>query len=536
MLFIGVFFSRSNLYVAHDSSGVIMYASLFSASVFGIGAFRVHIETHLENAVPVFLMVGLPDSAVRESKERVSAAIKNSQLPFPLKRITVNLAPADIRKEGSGFDLPIALGIICAMGHIDQDAFEDALFIGELALDGELRPIHGALSIALMAKEEKIKRIYLPKENAEEAGLVQGIDIIPLLSLQEAIAVLNKVVSIKPHQSEIEGLFIKRHKQGIDLSDIKGQEQVKRALEVSAAGGHNLIMVGPPGSGKTMIAKRLPGILPPMTMEEALETTKIHSVAGQLAKGIPLVTMRPFRSPHHTISDAALVGGGMGVIKAGEISLAHHGVLFLDELPEFARNVLEVLRQPLEDRSISISRTKMSVEYPANFMLLCSMNPCPCGHFGNPHQQCTCSTQQIQRYMGRISGPLLDRIDIHVDVPAVRYRDISDARKGESTNDVRDRVIMAREKQRLRFSERKDVFKNADMLSSDIRHWCVLNEASSELLNKAMNSLGLSARAYDRILKVSRTIADLADSEHIQVDHVSEAVHYRSLDRQFWNG
>jgi len=333
MLFIGVFFSRFILYVAYDSSGVLMYASLFSASVFGIGAFRVHIETHLENAVPVFLMVGLPDSAVRESKERVSAAIKNSQLPFPLKRITVNLAPADIRKEGSGFDLPIALGIISAMGHIDQEAFEDALFIGELALDGELRPIHGALSIALMAKEDKIKRIYLPKENAEEAGLVEGIDIIPLISLQEAIAVLNKEVSIEPHQSEIEGLFTKRLEQGIDLSDIKGQEQVKRALEVSAAGGHNLIMVGPPGSGKTMIAKRLPGILPPMTMEEALETTKIHSVAGQLPKGIPLVTMRPFRSPHHTISDAALVGGGMGVIKAGEISLAHHGVFFSMNCP-----------------------------------------------------------------------------------------------------------------------------------------------------------------------------------------------------------
>jgi len=536
MLFIGVFFSLSILYVAQDSSGVFMYASLFSASVFGIGAFPVHIETHLENAVPMFLMVGLPDSAVRESKERVSAAIKNSHLPFPLKRITVNLAPADIRKEGSGFDLPIALGIITAMGNLEVDALTDSLFIGELALDGELRPIHGALSIALMAKDENIKRLYLPKENAEEAGLVQGIEIIPLQSLQEAIEVLRGEITIEPHQSNIDGLFQQYQEHGIDLSDIKGQEQVKRAMEVSAAGGHNLIMIGPPGSGKTMIAKRLPGILPPMTMEEALETTKIHSVAGQLPKGIPLVTMRPFRSPHHTISDAALVGGGMGIVRAGEISLAHHGVLFLDELPEFARNVLEVLRQPLEDRSISISRTKMSVEYPANFMLLCSMNPCPCGHFGNPHQQCTCSTQQIQRYMGRISGPLLDRIDIHVDVPAVRYRDLSEARRGESSQMVRERVLQAREKQRARFSERKDVFKNADMLSADIRTWCTLNEASSELLNKAMNSLGLSARAYDRILKVSRTIADLADAEHIQIEHVSEAVQYRSLDRQFWNG
>jgi magnesium chelatase family protein len=513
-----------------------MYASLYSASVFGIGAFPVHIETHLENAVPMFLMVGLPDSAVKESRERVSAAIKNSELPFPLKRITVNLAPADIRKEGSGFDLPIALGIITAMGHLDQEALDNTVFIGELALDGELRPIHGALSIALMAKEQGIKRIVMPKDNAEEAGLVESVEIIPISSLQEAISFLRNEVAIPPHQSSIEGLFEQVHSAGIDFADIKGQEQVKRAFEVSASGGHNLILVGPPGSGKTMIAKRLPGILPPMTMEEALETTKIHSVAGQLPKGIPLVTMRPFRSPHHTISDAALVGGGMGVVKAGEISLAHHGVLFLDELPEFARNVLEVLRQPLEDRSISISRTKMSVEYPANFMLICSMNPCPCGHFGNPHQQCTCTTQQIQRYMGRISGPLLDRIDIHVDVPAVRYRDLSDARRGESSQVVRERVIKARERQRARFSERKDLFKNADMLAADIRMWCALDSASSDLLNKAMNSLGLSARAYDRILKVSRTIADLADSEQIKIEHVSEAVQYRSLDRQFWNG
>jgi magnesium chelatase family protein len=513
-----------------------MYASLYSASVFGIGAFPVHIETHLENAVPMFLMVGLPDSAVKESRERVSAAIKNSELPFPLKRITVNLAPADIRKEGSGFDLPIALGIITAMGHLDQEALDNTVFIGELALDGELRPIHGALSIALMAKEQGIKRIIMPKDNAEEAGLVESVEIIPISSLQEAISFLRNEVAIPPYQSSIEGLFEQVHSAGIDFADIKGQEQVKRAFEVSASGGHNLILVGPPGSGKTMIAKRLPGILPPMTMEEALETTKIHSVAGQLPKGIPLVTMRPFRSPHHTISDAALVGGGMGVVKAGEISLAHHGVLFLDELPEFARNVLEVLRQPLEDRSISISRTKMSVEYPANFMLICSMNPCPCGHFGNPHQQCTCTTQQIQRYMGRISGPLLDRIDIHVDVPAVRYRDLSDARRGESSQVVRERVIKARERQRARFSERKDLFKNADMLAADIRMWCTLDSASSDLLNKAMNSLGLSARAYDRILKVSRTIADLADSEQIRIEHVSEAVQYRSLDRQFWNG
>lgn len=513
-----------------------MYSRLYSGSVFGISAFPVEIETHLENAVPVFLMVGLPDSAVKESRERVSAAIKNSDLPFPNKKITVNLAPADIRKEGCAFDLPIALGIISAMGLLEEEALQESMFVGELALDGSLRSVHGTLSIALMAKELGKKQMLVPYDNAEEAGLVEDIHIIPVNSLAQSLRYLKNEEKIDPHKSDIASLFSHKSSSDIDISDIKGQENVKRALEIAAAGGHNIIMIGPPGSGKTMIAKRLPGILPPLSMQEALETTKIHSVAGQLTAGLSLLTNRPFRAPHHTISDAALVGGGVGVVRAGEISLAHHGVLFLDELPEFARNVLEVLRQPLEDKKICISRTKMSVEYPANFMLVCSMNPCPCGHFGNPLQQCSCSTPQIQRYMGRISGPLLDRIDIHIDVPALPYQDLSEKGRGEISEVIRNRVIAARIIQSERFYKRQDCYKNADMLPSDLRTFCVLDDMSKQLLKTAMNKLGLSARAYDRILKVSRTIADLEGVDSIKTVHISEAIQYRSLDRQYWNG
>lgn len=513
-----------------------MYSRLHSAAVFGISAFSVEIETHLENAIPTFLMVGLPDSAVRESRERVSAAIKNSDLPFPLKKITVNLAPADIRKEGSAFDLPIALGILTAMELLDQQALEKMLCLGELALDGSLRPVHGALSIAMMARQEGFRRILLPAANAPEAAMVQDIECIPVESLQQALRFLLDEYSIAPCQVDTQAIFEAGNQYGNDLSDIKGQENVKRALEVAAAGGHNLIMVGPPGSGKTMIAKRLPTILPPLTLQEALETTRIHSVAGVLGADKPLLITRPFRAPHHTISDAALVGGGVGTVRAGEISLAHHGVLFLDELPEFARNVLEVLRQPLEDKHICISRTKMSVEYPANFMLICSMNPCPCGHFGNPNQQCSCSPQSIQKYMGRVSGPLLDRIDLHVDVPAVRYQELSSARSGESSIDVRQRVIKARQIQAERFAGKKGIFKNADMNTAELKLYCVLDEAGNTLIKTAMQKLGLSARAFDRILKVARTIADLDNSLDIKAIHVSEAVQYRSLDRQYWNG
>lgn len=513
-----------------------MYSRLRSSSVQGIVAFGVEIETHLENNLPNFIMVGLPDSAVKESRERVSAAIKNSGLPFPQKKITVNLAPADVRKEGSAFDLPIALGILTALGLIENERIADVIILGELALDGSVRPIHGALSIAVEAAKKGVKTIMLPAENAGESALVKTMSTIPVRNLAEAVRYFTGEEAIAPHIVDTVALFSADDHYSIDMGDVKGQENVKRAMEVAAAGGHNIIMIGPPGSGKTMIAKRLPTILPPLTLDEALETTKIHSVAGALQPGIPLITERPFRAPHHTISDAALVGGGIGVVRAGEISLAHHGVLFLDELPEFARNVLEVLRQPLEDKYIAISRVKMRVEYPANFMLVCSMNPCPCGNFGNPNQPCSCAPQQIQRYMSKISGPLLDRIDIHIEVAAVKYQDLTEARQGEPSSNMRERVVAARQRQAERFAGHAGIFKNADMTTKDIRTFCPLDAAGQELVKTAMQRLNLSARAFDRILKVARTIADLAGNERIAPQHIGEAIQYRSLDRQFWNG
>ena len=512
-----------------------MYSRVFSASCLGIKAFVVEIETHIEKAAVNFFMVGLPDAAVKEAQQRVISALKNSKLPFPVQRITVNLAPADIRKEGSGFDLPIALGILAAQNEIPPESLESTIALGELALEGFLRPIHGALSIAMEARENGFKKIILPKLNSDEAALVEGIDVIPIESLNEVAGYLNETIKIEPRKVDVREIFDKN--QGnyhLNLSDVMGQENVKRALEVSAAGGHNMLMIGPPGSGKTMLAKRIPTILPPLTVEESLETTKIHSIAGILPPGEALVTVRPFRSPHHTISDAALVGGGVSKIKPGEISLSHHGVLFLDELPEFARNVLEVLRQPLEEKQINISRTKMTIEYPANFMLVCSMNPCPCGNWGNPQKDCKCNSTQIQRYLSRISGPLLDRIDIHVEVPAVKYQEISSNRTGEPSESVRERVIKCRTIQAERFRKSKGIFKNADMNTRAIKKYCELDQSCQDLMKMAMNKIGISARGYDRILKVARTIADLSECENIKSEHISEAIQYRSLDRQYW--
>ncbi|MGE5480149.1 MAG: YifB family Mg chelatase-like AAA ATPase [Chloroflexota bacterium] len=513
-----------------------MYSLIYSGSTYGVDAFTVEIETHLDNAVPAFAIVGLPDSSVKESRERVTAAIKNSSFAFPSKKITVNLAPADVRKEGSGFDLPIALGVLTSVSILPRECSERTIFLGELALDGSLRPVHGALPISIRAARDGFKRIVLPVENSEEAALVGGIDSIPVRSLEEAVKFITGELDIAPCKVDLNAIFEQvGDVHQVDLSDVKGQENVKRAIEIAAAGGHNMLMIGPPGSGKTMIAKRISTVLPPLTLEEALETTKIHSIAGMLGSAA-LITRRPFRSPHHTISDAALVGGGVNKIRPGEISLAHHGVLFMDELPEFARNVLEVLRQPLEDKRITISRTKMNIDYPANFMLVCSMNPCPCGNFNDPTKECSCTSTQIKRYLSRISGPLLDRIDLHVEVPAVKYQDLSSKRVGEKSVTIRDRVVEARKRQIKRFEGEAKTFKNSDMSSKQMRKYCVLDDASQSLLKMAIEKLGFSARAYDRIIKIARTIADLAGSENIRSEHVSEAIQYRSLDRDYWNG
>lgn len=510
-----------------------MYSKLFSSSVTGINAFTVEIEVNLDNNLPAMIIVGLPDGAVRESKERVTAAISNSGFANPMKKITVNLAPADVKKEGSAFDLPIAVGVLSACGVVEYAELEETVILGELSLEGALRPVRGVLPIAIEAAKNGFKRIILPAENAGEAALTGSLEVIPVNTLADTIMYLKGSLEITPHSVDLDAIFEEGDENIIyDLKDVKGQEASKRALEVAASGGHNILMIGPPGSGKTMLAKRIAPILPPLGLEESLETTKIHSIAGMLPAGQPLITQRPFRSPHHTISDAALVGGGMSKIRPGEISLAHHGVLFMDELPEFARNVLEVLRQPLEDKQISISRTRQNVDFPANFMLVCSMNPTPDGQMLEDTQS---TPQQIQRYLGKISGPLLDRIDIHIEVPKVNYEELSSKRESEPSSTVRERVVAARKIQLERFKDEKGIFKNADMSTSMIRRYCPLDSASESLLKTAMERLGLSARAYDRILKVSRTIADMGGKENIDVACISEAIQYRSLDRDYWN-